>query len=193
MLIGKKAPDFCAEALVNGKITKVSLKDYSSSYKILFFYPLDFTFVCPTEIHAFQDALAEFEKRNAQVIGVSVDSVYSHEAWTKMPKTRGGIEGVTFALVSDLNKNIARQYDVLDEASGVALRGLFIIDTNDIVQVMWVNNQPLGRNVCEVIRLLDALIFTKQHGQVCPANWQIGQKAIVPNFQGVQKYFEKQN
>lgn len=191
MLVGKKAPDFKAEAYIDGQIKSISLADFGQKYKIIFFYPLDFTFVCPTEIHGFQDELNEFNKRNAAVIGISVDSVFSHQAWANTPKAKGGIEGVTFPLVSDLTKSISREYDVLDEAEGIALRGLFILDKDNIIQATQITGKGVGRSIPEVLRLLDALIFTETHGEVCPVNWQKGEKAMVPNKAGVEEFFSK--
>jgi peroxiredoxin (alkyl hydroperoxide reductase subunit C) len=155
----------------------------------LFFYPLDFTFVCPTELHAFQDKYAEFEKRGVEIVGVSVDSHYSHFAWVNTPKKHGGIEGVKYPLVADLTKNIARDYDVLLEDAGVALRGFFLIDKDGNVQHQVVNNLPLGRNVDEAIRMVDALQFFEEHGEVCPANWNKGDKSMKPDDDGLKSYF----
>jgi len=189
LTIGKKAPVFSCDAVIESSIKKTSLNDFVGQYKVLFFYPLDFTFVCPTELHAFQDCLGEFKKRNTAVIGCSVDSAYSHNAWLRIPKKQGGIQGITYPLLADINKTVSREYGVLDDAQGVALRGLFIIDTNDVVQCAIVNNLPLGRNVHEVLRLIDALQFSEKNGQVCPANWQQGDKAMVPNDKGLVEYF----
>lgn len=189
-LVGKKAPHFKASAVANGHINEnFSLDLFEGKYVILFFYPLDFTFVCPTELHAFQEKLGEFEKRGAQVIGCSVDSHFSHLAWVNTPKAKGGIEGVTYPLVADLNKNIARDYQVLDEEAGIALRGLFLMDKQGIIRHQLVNDLPLGRNVDEAIRLLDALIFHEEHGEVCPANWQKGKKSMKPTQEGLVTYF----
>jgi len=132
--VGQKAPDFSCEAVINKQIKKISLSDFDGKYKILFFYPLDFTFVCPTELHAFQALLPEFEKRNVQLLGVSVDSVYSHLAWLNTPKEKGGIAGISYPLLSDINKTIAKEYGVLDDCQGVAFRGVFVIDKNNIIQ-----------------------------------------------------------
>ena len=158
-------------------------------YILLFFYPLDFTFVCPTELHAFQEKLGEFEKRGAQIIGCSVDSTFSHLAWVNTPKTKGGIEGVTYPLVADLNKNIARDYQVLNEEAGIAFRGLFLMDKDHIIRHQLVNDLPLGRSVDEALRLLDALIFHEENGEVCPANWQKGKKSMKPTQEGIATYF----
>jgi len=187
--IGNKAPDFNCEAVVKKQIKTVSLDDFKGKYKVVFFYPLDFTFVCPTELHAFQDKLAEFEKRNTHLLGVSIDSVYSHLAWLNTPKNKGGIEGITYPLLSDIKKTISTDYGVLDEEAGVALRGLFILDKDDCVQSMTVNNLSLGRNVDEVIRTIDALQHVENHGEVCPANWNKGEKAMKPDAQGLDDFF----
>ena len=145
VLVNKQAPDFCAKAVMNNQIVdSFKLSSYRGKYVILFFYPLDFTFVCPTELHAFQEKIDEFKKRNTEVIGVSTDSWFSHMAWLKTPKKEGGIHGVTYPIVSDFNKTIARDYGILVEEIGVALRGLFLIDKNGIVQHQVVNNLPLG-------------------------------------------------
>lgn len=193
VLVGKEAPDFTAEAVVNGKDFKeVTLSDFKGKkYVALFFYPLDFTFVCPTELHAFQDKLAEFESLNTEVIGVSVDSKFSHHAWLNTPKAQGGIEGVKYAVVSDLNKTIARDYDVLFEDAGVAFRGFFLIDKEGTVQHQVVNNLPLGRSVDEAIRMVKALQFFEKNGEVCPANWNEGARGMKPNEDGLKDYFNE--
>jgi peroxiredoxin (alkyl hydroperoxide reductase subunit C) len=189
-LIGKKAPEIKAKAAVKNQIVDFSLSDHLGQYVVLFFYPLDFTFVCPTELHAFQEKLAEFEARNAKVIGCSIDSCYSHIAWLNTPKLKGGIEGVGYPIISDITKSIARNYQVLCESEGIAFRGLFLIDQNGIVRHQLVNDLPLGRSVDEVIRLLDALIFHEKHGEVCPANWKSGAKAMKPTEIGLAEYFQ---
>ena len=189
-LVGKKAPDFKAKALVNGKIIEdFSLSMYRGKHIVFFFYPLDFTFVCPTELHAFQDKIKEFEKRNTQVIGCSVDSCYSHHAWVNTPKNKGGIQGVEYPLVSDLNKSISTDYGVLIPHEGIAYRGLFLIDATGLVRHMVVNDLPLGRSVEETIRILDALIYFEENGEVCPANWQIGKKSMKATHEGLHTYF----
>lgn len=189
-LVGKKAPEFKAKAVVGGQIVNdFSLKQYKDKHVIFFFYPLDFTFVCPTELHAFQEKLSEFEVRNTQVVGCSIDSCYSHFAWANTPKNKGGIQGVEYPLVSDLNKNIARDYDVLIEEEGIAYRGLFLIDRNGIVRHQVINDLPLGRSVDEALRILDALLYFEQHGEVCPANWQRGKNSMEPTQDGLEKYF----
>ena len=190
LLIGKKAPNFKASAVAKGAINEnFSLDLFQGKYVVLFFYPLDFTFVCPTELHAFQEKLAEFEARGAQVIGCSVDSAFCHLAWVNTPKSKGGIEGVTYPLVADLNKEIARGYHVLNEDVGVAFRGLFLIDKEGIIRHQLVNDLPLGRSVDEALRLLEALIFHEEKGEVCPANWRKGEKSMTPNQEGLATYF----
>ena len=191
VLVNKPAPDFNAKAVTKKSVVEnFRLSDFKGKkYVVLFFYPLDFTFVCPTELHAFQEKLEEFTKRNVELIGVSTDSWFSHLAWLNVPRKQGGIEGVDYTLVSDFTKQIAKDYDVLIEEEGVALRGLFLIDKSGIVQHQLVNNLPLGRSVDEVLRLVDALQFTEKHGEVCPANWQKGQKAMNPNEKGLKEFF----
>lgn len=191
MLIGKKAPDFLCEAVVGGVTKKISLRDFAGKYKVLFFYPADFTFVCPTELHAFQDALEEFKKRDTVIFAASVDSIDSHKKWLEQPKEQGGIKGITYPILADVKKEIARTFDVLDESKGVACRGLFIIDKNDIIQALQINNLSFGRNIAEVIRLIDAIKFTEEHGEVCPANWIPGKKGLKPTHAGVVDYFHK--
>ncbi len=190
-LVTKKAPDFTAQAVMpDNSFEELNLESYRGKYVILFFYPLDFTFVCPSEIIAFDRVLAEFRKRNAEVIGVSVDSHYTHHAWRRTPRDQGGIGEVGFPLVSDLSKNIARSYGVLTDDS-VALRGLFLIDKEGIVRHELINDLSLGRNVDEAIRMLDALQFTEKYGDVCPANWHDGEDAMKPTAEGVAEYLAK--
>lgn len=189
-LVNKKAPDFTANAVVNGKIQDdFKLSKYLGRYVVLFFYPLDFTFVCPTELHAFEDEMEEFRSRGVDVIAVSTDSCYSHIAWLNTPKVKGGIEGVTYPIVSDFNKIISRDYEVLLEEDGIALRGLFLIDKEGVVQHQVINNLPLGRNVDEVIRMIDALQFSEKYGEVCPANWNKGEKAMTADEKGLEEFF----
>lgn len=190
VLVGKKAPEFRAKAVYKNKIVNdFSLSQFRGLNILLFFYPLDFTFVCPTEIHAFQDHLPEFEKRNTQVIGCSVDSVYSHLAWLNTPRSKGGIAGVTYPLISDINKTIASEFDVLVPHEGIAYRGLFLIDQNSIVRHQIVNDLPIGRSIEEAIRTIDALNYHEQHGEVCPANWVAGKKSLKPTQEGLEEYF----
>ena len=181
------APTFTAQAYVNGEFKPISLEQYKGKKVVLFFYPLDFTFVCPTEILAFSDAIAEFEKRDTQVLGVSVDSHFSHYAWAQQPRAEGGIQGVAFPLISDLNKDIARAYNVL-LPFGLALRGLFIINKEGILKHITVNHNDLGRSVDEVLRLLDAVDFSEEYGEVCPANWHKGEAAMKPTAEGLKAY-----
>lgn len=187
-LVTREAPDFTAQAVMpDNSFAELKLSSYRGKYVVLFFYPLDFTFVCPSEIIAFDAALARFESKDAVVIGVSVDSQYTHLAWKNTPRERGGIGPIKYPLVADLNKNIACDYGVLLDDS-VALRGLFLIDRQGIVRHALVNDLPLGRSVDEALRVLDALRFHEQHGDVCPANWREGEEAMVPTAEGVAKY-----
>lgn len=189
VLVGKPAPDFAAKAVINNEFVDVKLSDYRGKYVVMFFYPLDFTFVCPTELHTFQEKLEDFRSRGCEVLGVSVDSEHTHRAWLNTPKAKGGIEGVQYPLVADMTKSIARDYDVLIQDAGVALRGTFLIDREGVVQHQTVNALPLGRNIDEYVRLLDALQFTEEHGEVCPANWNKGSKSMKPNADGLTEYF----
>ncbi len=191
VLTTKEAPNFTAQAVLpSGEIADLTLSAYRGSYVVLFFYPLDFTFVCPSEIIAFDKRLNEFKERNTEVIGVSVDSAFTHFAWRATPVDMGGIGAVGFPLVADLSKNIARAYDVLLNEE-VALRGLFLIDSHGIVRHQVVNDLPLGRNVEEVLRMVDALHFTEEHGEVCPANWRKGEEGMKPTAEGVAGYLKK--
>jgi alkyl hydroperoxide reductase subunit AhpC len=191
--VTKPAPDFTADAVHNGEFKQIQLSDYRGKYVVLFFYPLDFTFVCPTELVAFSDELQEFNKRGAEVIGVSVDSKYSHLAWTQAPRSSGGLGPIAYPIVSDLNKSIARSYGVLLEEAGVALRGLFLIDRQGVLRHALVNDLPLGRSTAEALRTLDALQHFEQNGEVCPANWAPGRQAMRPDPAGARKYFEGPN
>ncbi len=189
-LIGKPAPYFSANAVIDGHITSdFSLTSLQGEYVFFFFYPLDFTFVCPTELHAFEAYKEEFEKRHAKVVGCSIDSAQCHLAWLNTPKLKGGIEGVSYPLVSDINKTIAKDYGVLKEDEGIAYRGLFLIDKEGIIRHMLINDLPLGRSCDEALRMLDALIFFEQNGEVCPANWSLGKKALRPSNAGLEEYF----
>ena len=193
VLVGRKAPDFDVAAVVNGSqfVDSVKLSDFKGKYVVLFFYPLDFTFVCPTELHAFQDKLDEFRKRNVELLGCSVDSKFSHFAWLTTPRYRVGIERDTYTLLFDINKTVSADYDVLLEGAGIALRGLFLIDKEGVVRHQVVNDLPLGRNVDEVLRLVDALQFTEQYGEVCPANWNKGDKTMKPTDEGLKEFFKE--
>jgi peroxiredoxin 2/4 len=204
VLVGKKAPHFEADAVVDGTefIEKFSLKQYIGKKEVIFFfYPMDFTFVCPTEIIAFQDKLAEFEIRNVAVVGCSIDSKYSHWTWLNTERKDGGIKGVTFPLVSDLSKTISENYDVLagnfdyDEDGNatftgepIAYRGLFLIDKHGVVRHQVVNDTPLGRNIDEALRMVDALQFYEENGEVCPANWHKGEDGMKATHEGVSEY-----
>lgn len=189
-LLGKQAPQFSAKAAVDGALVdSFSLHDYLGKYIFFFFYPLDFTFVCPTELHAFQASLPEFHKRGAEVVACSVDSAHSHLAWQKTAKEKGGIEGVKYPIVSDIHKSISRSYGVLKEEDGISFRGQFLIDRAGVVRHMLVNDLPIGRSVDEALRILDAIIFHEQHGEVCPANWHAGARAFQPTFDGLASYF----
>ena len=206
-LIGKKAPEFNAAAVINGGeiVENFSLTQFEGKKDVVFFfYPLDFTFVCPTELLAFQDKLAEFEKRNVAVVGCSVDSEFSHWAWLNTAQKDGGIKGVTYPIVSDLSKTIAENYGVLageyeyDEegnasfkGDAVAYRGLFLIDKEGKVRHSVINDLPLGRNVDEAIRMVDALHHFEEHGEVCPANWKEGDKAMNATAEGVADYLSQ--
>lgn len=191
--ITKPAPDFTAKAVVNGEFKDVKLSDYRGKYVILFFYPLDFTFVCPTEIIAFSDRIKDFEDRNCQVLGCSVDSHFTHLAWINTPRKDGGLGDLKYPLIADLNKQIARDYGVLLEDGTVALRGLFLADKDGILRHILINDLPIGRSVDEAIRILDALQFFEKNGEVCPANWKPGELTINPDVQKSKTYFSKAN
>jgi len=187
------APNFSSKAVYNNKFVDLSLADFKGKYLVLFFYPLDFTFVCPTEIVAFSDRIDEFKKLNAAVVGVSTDSHFSHLAWINQDRKSGGLGGLTYPLLSDFNKTISRSYGVLVEDSGVALRGLFIIDKAGVIRQVTVNDLPIGRSIDEVLRLLQALQFFEQNGEVCPANWKPNSPSIKPDPEKSQEYFRKVN
>jgi peroxiredoxin (alkyl hydroperoxide reductase subunit C) len=190
-LVTKQAPDFTAQAVMaNDAFAELTLSSFQGRYVVLFFYPLDFTFVCPSEIIAFDRRLEEFKEKNCEVIGVSVDSQYTHLAWKSTPLREGGLGNVRFPLVSDLKKEIARAYGVLHD-DAVALRGLFLIDREGIVRHQLVNDLPLGRSVDEALRVLDALQFFEAYGDVCPADWHPGQEAMKPTREGVASYLSK--
>lgn len=207
VLVGKKAPSFSASAVINGGeiVEGFSLEQYlNKKYVLFFFYPADFTFVCPTEIIAFQDKIKEFEKRKVAVVGCSVDSQFSHWKWLQTDLKEGGIKGVKYPLVSDLSKTISENYDVLagnydynDEGnvsfngSPMAYRGLFLIDKKGIVRHQVVNDMPLGRSVTEALRMVDALQYFEENGEVCPADWQKGKKGMKATQEGVANYLSK--
>lgn len=190
--VGQKAPDFSGCAVMGDNSFKdISLDDYKGKYVYLFFYPLDFTFVCPTEIIAFNDKLDEFKKRGVELIGVSVDSQFSHLAWKQTPVNKGGIGDIKYPLLADITKEVSFSYNVLLDEAGIALRGSFLIDKEGILQHYVVNNLPLGRNVDEALRMIDALQHTEKHGEVCPANWNEGKDAMKPDQEGVSAYLSK--
>ncbi len=190
-LVTREAPDFTAQAVMgDNTFEELTLSSYRGKYVVLFFYPLDFTFVCPSEIIAFDDEIEQFKKRNAEVVGVSVDSHYTHLAWKNTSRDQGGIGDIKYPLVADLDKNISRDYGILSDES-VALRGLFLIDREGVVRHELVNDLGLGRSVDEAIRMLDALRYTEEHGEVCPANWHEGEEAMRPTSEGVAKYLAK--
>jgi peroxiredoxin (alkyl hydroperoxide reductase subunit C) len=207
VLVGKKAPLFEADAVINGGefVEKFSLEQFiGKKHVIFFFYPLDFTFVCPTELIAFQDKIAEFEKRNCAVVACSIDSKFSHWAWLNLDRNKGGIKGVKYPIVSDITKTISANYDVLAgeyysgengnlefEGGAVAFRGLFLIDKQGIVRHQVVNDLPLGRSVEEALRMVDALQFFEENGEVCPADWHKGDEGMKATADGVASYLSK--
>lgn len=190
VLVGKKAPEFTAAAVMpDGTIEEAfSLSDFKDKYVVLFFYPLDFTFVCPTELIAFSRRIKEFEDRDVQVIGCSIDSQFTHVAWRNTPVEDGGVGAIAYPLVADVKHEICRAYDVEFDEGGVAFRGSFLIDKEGIVRHQVVNDLPLGRNVDEMLRMVDALQFTERYGEVCPAGWNKGDKAMTPDSEGVSAY-----
>ncbi len=189
-LVGKKAPEFSAKAVEKGKILEnFSLSSLRDKYVVLFFYPLDFTFVCPTELHAFQERLHDFKKLGAEVIGCSTDSAFCHLAWLNTSKNAGGIEGVEYPLLADVTKSIAENYGVLVPGEGISYRGLFLIDREGTVRHQLINDLPIGRSVDEALRTLEALIFYEKNGEVCPANWKNGKQAMKPTTEGLKTYF----
>lgn len=189
-LVQKTAPEFTAEAVMpDGSFKNISLSDYKGKYVVLFFYPLNFTFVCPSEILAFNQAQEEFEKLGVQLLAVSVDSKFSHSAWRRTPLDQGGIGPVKFPLISDTCHTLSKSYGVLLE-QGIALRGLFIIDKNGVVRSEVIYDLPLGRSVEETLRVIDALEFIEKHGEVCPANWKKGKKGMAATHEGVSSYLK---
>ena len=188
-IIGNQAPDFSLEAVQDGQFKTISLADYKGKWLVLFFYPLDFTFVCPTEILAFSDRLGEFQKLGAEVVGASVDSHFTHLAWTERSRKEGGIAGLKYPLLSDLNRTLAESYDVL--AGGVALRGLFIIDPEGVIQHATINNLGIGRSVDEALRVLQAAQFVAEHGEVCPVDWKPGSEGMKAEWDGSKEWFGK--
>ena len=192
ILVGKQAPDFTATAVYgNNEIKELKLSSYRGKPVVLFFYPLDFTFVCPSELIAFDHRLCEFEQRGVEVIGVSIDSQFTHLAWKNTAIKEGGIGQVGYPLVADVKHDICRAYDVELEAAGVALRGSFLIDKNGVVMHQVVNMLPLGRNIDEMLRMVDALQFFEEHGEVCPAGWNKGKPGMTASPEGVAAYLAK--
>ncbi|MBI1247498.1 redoxin domain-containing protein [bacterium] len=190
VLVTQDAPEFSAEAVMeDGSFKKVSLSDYRGKYVLLFFYPLDFTFVCPTEIIAFSEAIESFKQLNVQVLGCSIDSHFSHLAWRQTPRSQGGIGEIKYPLIADLDKSIAKSYDVL-LPGGIALRGLFLIDKDGVVRHQVVNDLPLGRSVEEALRMVQALQFFEANGEVCPANWKEGARSIKASPDASKEFFE---
>ncbi|XP_017490661.1 PREDICTED: peroxiredoxin-2-like [Rhagoletis zephyria] len=189
--VQQPAPDFKGTAVVGGQFKNVKLGDYKGKYLVLFFYPLDFTFVCPTEIIAFSERLGEFKAIDTEVVAVSVDSHFSHLAWTNTPRKQGGLGDIKFPILSDLTKQVSSDYGVLLKDSGISLRGLFIIDPKGIVRQITINDLPVGRSVDETLRLIKAFKYTDEHGEVCPANWEPNKPTIDPK--NAKDYFEKQN
>lgn len=189
VLVGKPAPDFTAQAVLgNNEIKSITFSEVTKGkYAVVFFYPLDFTFVCPSELIAFDHRLEEFRKRNVEVLGVSIDSQFTHLAWKNTPVEKGGIGQVGYTMVADIKHEICKAYDV-EAGGGVAFRATFLIDKNGVVQHQYVNNLPLGRNVDETLRLVDALQFTEEHGEVCPAGWSKGKAGMKASTEGVAKY-----
>ncbi len=190
VLVGKKAPDFTAAAVMaDGSINEnFSLSDYDGQYRVLFFYPLDFTFVCPSELIAFDHRIKEFESRGVQVIGCSIDSQFTHAAWRNTPVNEGGIGSVAYPLVADVKHEICQAYDVEFADAGVAFRGSYLIDKDGVVRHQVVNDLPLGRNIDEMLRMIDALQFHEEHGEVCPAGWNKGKEGMKPDAEGVASY-----
>lgn len=190
-VVGKKAPEFSLDAVHEGQFKTVASGDSEGRWLVLFFYPLDFTFVCPTEILAFSDRLDAFTAAGADVVGVSVDSKFTHLAWTEKPREEGGIAGLRYPLVSDFNRELAASYGVLTEG-GVALRGLFVIDPDGVVQHATINNLAIGRSVDETLRVLAAAQFAREHGEVCPANWQPGDSGMKADWDDSKEWFAGQ-
>lgn len=188
--IQKPAPVFRGTAVVDGQFKEISLTDYKGKYVVLFFYPLDFTFVCPTEIIAFSDRVREFEEIGCKVIAASTDSHFSHLAWVNTPRKQGGLGEMSIPLLADKSSKIARDYGVLDEDSGIPFRGLFIIDDKQNLRQVTINDLPVGRSVDETLRLVQAFQYTDKYGEVCPAGWKPGKKTMKPDVAGSKEYFK---
>ncbi|XP_007469160.1 PREDICTED: peroxiredoxin-2 [Lipotes vexillifer] len=191
--IGKPAPEFQATAVVDGAFKEVKLSDYKGKYLVLFFYPLDFTFVCPTEIIAFSERAEEFHKLDCDVLGVSVDSQFTHLAWINTPRKEGGLGPLNIPLLADVTRSLSRDYGVLKEDEGIAYRGLFIIDGKGVLRQITINDLPVGRSVDEALRLVQAFQYTDEHGEVCPAGWMPGSDTIKPSVDDSKEYFSKHN
>lgn len=191
--IGKPAPEFKAQAVVNGEFKEVTLSEYKGKYVVLFFYPLDFTFVCPTEIIAFSERAEEFRKIGCEIIAASTDSHFSHLAWVNTPRKEGGLGPMKIPILADTNHQISKDYGVLKEEDGVAFRGLFIIDVKGILRQITINDLPVGRDVDETLRLVQAFQYTDKHGEVCPAGWRPGQDTIKVGVKESKEYFGKAN
>jgi peroxiredoxin (alkyl hydroperoxide reductase subunit C) len=194
MLVTRQAPDFNVPAvLANGEIVNSYhfKKEIEGKYALVFFYPLDFTFVCPSELIALDHAMPEFEARGVEVVAVSIDSQFTHNAWRNTPVDKGGIGHVKYTMAADVTHNIARSFGVEHPEAGVALRGAFIIDQKGVVRAALINDLPLGRNMAEILRLIDALQFTEKHGEVCPANWKKGEKGMKASPAGVAAYLSE--
>ncbi|XP_028142509.1 peroxiredoxin 1 [Diabrotica virgifera virgifera] len=189
----KPAPVFKGTAVVNGMFKDISLEDYKGQYVVLFFYPLDFTFVCPTEIIAFSDRFEEFKKINTAVVACSTDSQFSHLAWINTPRKQGGLGEMAIPLLSDKSGAVAKAYGVLDEETGIPFRGLFIIDGKGNLRQITINDLPVGRSIDETLRLVQAFQFTDEHGEVCPVGWKPGQKTMKPDPTGSKDYFSTVN
>ncbi|KAH8035317.1 hypothetical protein HPB51_004558 [Rhipicephalus microplus] len=187
----KPAPDFCGTAVVDGQFKEIKLSDYKDKYLVLFFYPLDFTFVCPTEIIAFSDRAEEFRKIDCEVVACSTDSHFCHLAWINTPRKEGGLGEMNIPLLADKNSKIARAYGVLKEDEGIPFRGLFIIDNKGLLRQMTINDLPVGRSVDETLRLVQAFQYTDKYGEVCPANWKPGGDTMKPDPKGSKAYFSK--
>lgn len=191
--IQQSAPNFKGLAVIDGEFKEIELNDYKGQYLVLFFYPLDFTFVCPTEIISFSDRIKEFKELNTKVVGVSVDSQFSHLAWQNQSRKAGGIGQLKYPLLADITKKISRDYGVLLENEGISLRGTFIIDANGILRQYSVNDLPVGRSIDEILRLIKAFQYVEQHGEVCPANWnpESNPDTIKPDVDESKQYFDK--
>lgn len=189
--VSRPAPSFQGVAVVDGEFKEISLQDYAGKWVVLYFYPLDFTFVCPTEITAFSDAIEQFHAANAEVVGASVDSQFSHLAWTQMPRKQGGLGEIKYPLLADLTKDVSRNYGVLLEEKGIALRGLFIIDPEGNLAYQVVHDLGIGRNVGETLRVLKALQTVRETGEVCPANWEPGADTMKGDTKLSKDYFER--